>query len=452
MAKNQGLIAAMEGVNDTPELDETAAAGVALTVADDSAVVQADTDEAGTTVAQVEDAVQGGEELEEVAAVVADAVESGEGLSEETAEMASIAIESIRNRLGFPATAARLVPATESFGNTNTRLLSSKMVLESIGDTIKTIWANIKAAAIRLWDKIKTFFIGLFSSASSLSKHVIGLQTRARNVPSGAKPAEKKLKSSVAKAFSIKGKASKATADEVVKNTSFIAGVAKQIGGAQKDIAASANTLASGEINEARIKAFLADKAKGAKSIDDAMKAFGATDIGTSGLDQKAGKDKGTERSLAYGPFVNSTVLKVTFRDSEILGVKDTSINLAFEAAKGDHASEIEALDVAGVQSVLATALKLSNSLADFKVVQAEYDAITKSIVKVSDTIYASAQKLLEKTGSSSETRQGLQELKAGVNAAISSVGSFGNRGPALQFQTAKALADYASLSLRNLK
>ena len=66
-------------------------------------------------------------------------------MDEAAAEMASIAIESIRNRLGIRAQ-TRLVPATESFGNTNTRVVSTKLVVEEIGETLKRIWAAIKAA------------------------------------------------------------------------------------------------------------------------------------------------------------------------------------------------------------------------------------------------------------------------------------------------------------------
>jgi len=126
---NTGLVAAMEEVDNSPSIDENEAAEVAATVADESSEVQAEGDEIGVTVAQVEDAVQAGEELEDIAEVASETVEEGEGLDESAAEMASIAIESIRNRLGIRAQ-TRLVPATESFGNTNTRVVSTKLVVE----------------------------------------------------------------------------------------------------------------------------------------------------------------------------------------------------------------------------------------------------------------------------------------------------------------------------------
>ena len=139
-----GLIAAMEEIENEVPVNQEEAAETAVAVADESAEIQQDGDEIGTTVAQVEDAVQAGEELESIGEVAVDSVEGGEGLTEEAAEVASIAIESIRNRLGF-RTETCLVPATESFGNTNTRVMSTRLVIEGIGDTLKKIWAAIKA-------------------------------------------------------------------------------------------------------------------------------------------------------------------------------------------------------------------------------------------------------------------------------------------------------------------
>ncbi len=127
---------------------------------------------------------------------IVDAVEDGEGLTEEAAEVASIAIESIRNRLGFRAQ-SRLVPATESFGNTNTRVMSTRLVIEGIGDTIKKIWAAIKAAALRVWEMIKSFFAKLFNSATMLAKHIQALKDRARGMSGDLSPKDKKIKTQI---------------------------------------------------------------------------------------------------------------------------------------------------------------------------------------------------------------------------------------------------------------
>ena len=455
MFANNGLIAAMEEVENELPVNEAETAEVAVAVADETAEVQKESDEAAVTVAQVEDAVQAGEELEEVAEVAVDAVESGEGLDETSAEMASIAIESIRNRLGFRGE-QRLVPAMESFGNTNTRMTSTKLVIESIGDTIKKIWAAIKAAAARLWEKLKSFFAKLFNSASMLSKYIDGLRARARQMPAGVKPAEKKLKAAaVARAFSVDGKASLSSAKVVLENTGKMAGVAEKIGEKQKDIAAAASALASGEIDADAVKKFLAAQAAGNGALVQTMKQnFGEIDAGLAGLEMKGAKPKAGDKTIkvAFGPFVGSVALGLTVAEGEFLGNKAVRATMGFQAVKGKVAEEIEALELSEVNEILGIASKLALGLQDFKKVQGNYDAITKSIVKSADTVMNQAEKILDKTGSSAETRQGLQQLKTEINDTISTMGSFGNRAPALAFSCAKALADYASVSMRNLR
>lgn len=451
-----GLIASMEEIDNTPITDEVEAAEVATTVADDSAAVQAESDEIGTSVTEIEDAVQAGDELQDIGEVAADAVESGDGLDEPAAELASIAIESIRNRLGIRAT-TRLVPACESFGNANTRLVSTRMIVEGVSDTIKRVWVAIKAAVARVWDKIKSFFNSLFQSTAGLTKHISSLRERARALPGSAKPMEKKLKNSaLAKAFTSKGKADSSTVDVIVKNTLVMADVAAAIGAGQVEVSNAASALASGEINKDTVKAFLAKQKKAADGINAITKnKFVVADSALApDAAMKSAKAKKTDKSLTflYGPFVGNTALSVVTTESEFLGEKCLRVSMSFVGAKGKNAEEIEALDVNGVQKVLADAAKLANGLADFKKVQGEYDAITKAVNKVADTVMNSATKILDKTGSNAETSQGLSELKNEVSATVASMGSFGNRAPTLVYSLAKSLADYASASLRNLR
>ena len=449
-----GLIAAMEEIENGVPVDTEEAAEAAVAVADESAEVQKDSDEIGTTVTQVEDAVQAGDELESISEVAVDAVEEGEGLTEEAAAVASIAIESIRNRLGFRSTST-VVPALESFGNTNTRVMSTKLVIEGIGDSLKKIWAAIKAAALRVWDMIKSFFAKLFNSATMLQKHIRSLKDRAKDIPSSAKPAEKKLKSGIAKQFSVKGKADFSTAKTIYNNTEKMSGVCTELAGKQREISRAAEDLASGEINEASVKKFLESSKAGALNVMKALHIFPQLSGGLASI--TANLPKGTKKSAkvdheAYGPFVGNQILLATVTDEEVLSYSVTKVKMSFVGAKEKDATEIEALNANEVKEVLDLANGLANKLLDFKKVQSEYEAITKSTNKVAETVMASADKILNKTGSSTETRQGLDELKDIVNGGIAALGALGNKAPNLQFSCAKALADYASISMRNLK
>lgn len=452
MLKN-GIVAAMEEADNLAAVpaDEVEAAEVATTVADDSAVVQAEGSDIGVSVAEIEDAVQGGEELEAVGEVAADAVESGEGLTEDGAQMASIAIESIRNRLGFSRT-TKVVPACESFGNTDTRVMSTRIVVEGVSETLTTIWKAIKAAVQRVWDKIKSFFAKLFSSTGMLEKHITGLQDRARKLPNGSKKKENKIKSGIAAKISVGGKANLSTFETVAGNTAKLVAFARAVSESQKTASAAASSLAGSAIDAESVKKFLAVQTTAGSALIRSAN-FSKVQGGLAGAEQKTKeKAKGKVKNVeAYGPFVGNSVLMVYEIEDTFMGTAYSHGRLAFEQAPGKAAEEVEALDQQGIESVLGEAKKIVLALQDFKKVQDEYDAITKSIVKVADTVMNNAGKILDKTGSSSETRQGLQELKAQVNANISGLNAFGNRAPALMFDLARTAADYASISIRNL-
>ena len=118
-----GLIFAVESAENEIGADASAdeVAALEATVADESAAIQAESNEADVTISQVEAAVQDGEELEAIADVATDSLaDGGEGLTEEAAEVAAIAIERARARLGF-SDLSRITPAREQFGSSSTR-------------------------------------------------------------------------------------------------------------------------------------------------------------------------------------------------------------------------------------------------------------------------------------------------------------------------------------------
>ena len=458
MFRNQmGIIAAMESAdNEGVDLNEVESAETATAVSEETAELTTEATGVDATAAQVGEAVEAGDQLEEIAEVAVDAVESGEGMDETAAAMASIAIESIRNRLGFRGT-QKLVPALESFGNTNTKLVSTRLVIEGIGDTLKSIWAAIKAAAARLWDKIKSFFASLFNSATLLSKHIAGLKERARNMPSSVTPKEKKLKSaSLAKAISVKGKANLDSMNTIAKNTFGLAAVADVMASSSRSVVSEAEKLASKEINEANVAAYLASQTNAATEIAKVMSAnFQTADASfapnalNAVFKTKKPKKGSTVVRAAYGPFIGSTVM--TLEIDTVGKDKTFSITIAGVPSETKIAEEVEALELSEVRSLLDDASKTVNALVDFKKTQANMDAITKSINKVADTVMTNAQKILEKTGSSTDTRQGLAELKENVGNTISDLNTMGSRVPSLIFSVCKHAADYASMSMRNL-
>lgn len=459
-----GLIGAMEEVDNTAtEVDLVEAGETAVEVADESAEIQKDNTAIDVTVGQVEEAVQAGDELESIGEVAVDAVESGEGMTEQTAELAEIAIESICNRLGYRP-AVRLVPAVESsFGNTASRLTSTKIVIENISDTLKKIWASIKAAALRVWDMVKSFIANLFKSTTALGKHIDALRQRVRNIDPSAKPDKKTLKSGVAKFFSVGKKADLKTWEQLDNNLYYLITGLGEISAGRRKIAEEASKLFSGsKITKDSVADYLKAQSAASTKIENILTKvteLAVVDIATDGTsnrnkkaNEKIAESEKKIKEFTYGPFPGHIVLSMRKTTSVVNGVNVDNVLLSFKAAKGDYAEEIEALDADGIKKILDQANKALNLLKDVNKTLSNYESMTKSIVKSAETVISEASKILDKTGSDSETRQGLEELKRDVKNSIADLGSFGAKSPAISFQTVKNLGDWASISLRNLK
>lgn len=457
---NGGLLAMEEIDNTGADMDEVESAEVAATVADESAEIQTDNTDIGIEVAKVEDAVQAGEELEALGDLAASSLEEGEGMSEETAEAVSIAVESILNRLGA-VRESRTVPVAESFGNASSRRVSTKLVVEGIGDWLKKIWASIKAAAARLWDKIRNFLAGLFNSAKSLSKMLTNLKERARKVPSDYAPKDKELKNkSLAKSIGWKEKANLKTFGLVVKASESLAAAAEAVTSHSRAINLAAQELAAKEINEANVKAFVNKKSTEYQAIEkifqDGISAGLETVHKETALVKKAkGRvDKKTgdgSKTGSVGPFPGSSVLTAVASQTTVLGVQSQSLRLAFEAYPDKLPEEAEALTLGEIQNVIEVSLKLSNKIVDFQATQKNAETITKAQQKAADTVLKEAEKILNKTGSSAETRQGLNEMKETITDSMALLNTFANNAPVMAFRAARAGADYASASLKNL-
>lgn len=455
---NGGLLAMEEIDNTGADMDEVETAEVAATVADESAEIQTDNTDIGIEVAKVEDAVQAGEELEALGDLAADSLEEGEGMSEETAEAVSIAVESILNRLGATRE-SRTVPVAESFGSASSRRVSTKLVVEGIGDWLKKIWASIKAAAARLWDKIRSFLAGIFNSAKSLGKLLNSLKERAEKVPSDYAPKEDKIKNaSLAKSIGWKGKANLETFGKVMEASAGLSAIAKVVTSEVKAVNDAAQALASSEINEASVKTFVAKKSPAISAIEKAigggvLKSMIVSDF-TSSLVKKTKpttKKGGTKASASFGPFPGNTVLTYVVNEVSVLGQTSTDISIAFEASSAKAPEEVAALSVGEIRGLISNTLKVANALTDFQATQKNAEAISKAQQGVADTIMKQAEKILAKTGSSAETRQGLNELKSSVTDGLRLLNTFANNAPAVQFRACRAGADYASACLRNL-
>jgi len=442
---NTGLVAAMEEVDNSPSIDENEAAEVAATVADESSEVQAEGDEIGVTVAQVEDAVQAGEELEDIAEVASETVEEGEGLDESAAEMASIAIESIRNRLGIRAQ-TRLVPATESFGNTNTRVVSTKLVVEEIGETLKRIWAAIKAAALRLRDKLVQFLAKLFNANAMLVKHIEGLKERVRKLPAGLVPKEDVIKSgSVTSAITVDGKADAKTFGEIVAASRKLLGVSNSVMTETQKVAVNAQSVASG-LAQGPVYEKLVKSLEG--TVARVQSQMNALPSGKFSAEEVKGFEKKDAKVEVFGPFAgrSAIVLEVSEKD----GLESFSVSV--KGGVGKAAEGAAALKQSEMTDVLNQALDLAKEIEKAKKTQDTVKASAEAMAKAAEGVISNVDRALGKESEeNAEVKKGLAALKAMVSASMRATEGLTARVPTLAFSAAKAGADYVSASLRNL-
>lgn len=448
IGQNLGLAAMLEAENEVALSEAEAAETVnELNESSDELIESSDGIAADSDLAA--DAITGTEELEGVADIAVAANADGEGLSEDAAKVVTITVESICNRLRLDT--PRILSA-ESFGNPQSRRHSTELTIESIGGTLKQIWTAIKNIALRIKDRFVQFFANLFKSATILNKHLVSLKRRADAMDSSFVKKEKVLKSSsLARAFSVKKKASLATMNEIVGNVDKLQGVTKGIvpiysnWDAQKLIAANFSTDA--------IKAYLESSTNAAEQVARLVASAGtkldASDV--AGTAMKKDKNRKDVEAMAYGPFVNNLALVAETSKRTVDGVDVVSIDLSFASSKDAAATEIEALTLAEIKTVISDAVKRSDAIVEFKKTQGDIAKVTDQIVKATDTLLGTAMKALEANGASAETKRGLSELRRDVNEQFGMLNKFANRAPALAFDTVSKMGDYVSASLKNL-
>lgn len=171
LGKRFGIIAAMEELEDSltppvedPIVDETESADSAIIESNELATEIEDGDVA------VDDVVEATDDL----TAIADTVEEAGEMDETSAAIAEVAVESLYRRLGITRRKA-LPVAMEAFGSTSNRKKSTKLAIEDWREAAKGAIEVVKKFFQELWEKMKTFFKGLFDVA-------LRLKTRAESI------------------------------------------------------------------------------------------------------------------------------------------------------------------------------------------------------------------------------------------------------------------------------
>ncbi len=448
-----GLIVAMENAeNGEADTSELAAAQTETAVVQDSADVAAVSDEIGDDTANAEAVAADAEQLEEIGEVAQEAVESGEGLSEDAAAMATIAVERIHQRL-FGTRKQRIIPATESFGQTNTRLSSTKMIVESVGETLERIWKGIKAFVARIWDKIKLMIAKLLGSSKMNGKHIENLRQRIRDIPSDYEPKEEKLKNeSLAKSISVDGSANASTFAVISANAKNLAKFGEDVCGIRSNLVAlAARAVANPKSPD--YEKFTKENGLFSFNVNKAGKALLALSSSktAAAITASAKNEDGVKRD-AYGPFVNNTAMVV---EESTLGDGTKAVRLSFAQVPGkDHkvADEAVALDRNGMLTVLKEAETINDEVATLQKVEKEAAKLTKDLDNLCDSVLKTVGTIAEKTNQDKDVQRALAEAKRGANDSLGVVNALVNSGPSFMAQTVTAGMNYVSASLANMK
>ena len=434
--RNKGLVLALEGDEEDDVIVETPASEEDLVEATaeveaGAADVQDESVEIQDLDGAMNDASEGVDELEQIQDVMEESVESGEGVSETAAEIAEIAVESIRRRLGIKRNKTAF-PAMESFVGRNSRLASTKIAVEAINIDINGIWKSIQKAFHDLMERLVAFLKTLFSQTASSIKAAEALKAKVAGLDDSS-VSEKELESrDIATAFYSGVRTDGETLAAILENHLKLTKAAVESG---RDIVAGAKDLGEG------IKSLSLDETK-LKSIVDSM---------TDGFDSITNKDlqkKFFSYTKSYvGPLVGGNGFAVETMIDEHVGFKFAFIPLE---SKQHDTNKVPTLSLADITKTCDTVIELAKATDDFK----KNEGVLKDVGKNIDVIIGSVIKVAELVNEgegdkAKETKDTIAHAKKMVDGLKSAISTVSAKIPASNVQACKAALRYASLSAK---
>lgn len=119
---------------------------------------------------------QGAGQLAQVKQYVEDQVQAG-GMSEQTAQLAQIHVESICVAMRMPIHGSA-IPSIENFGSGGSRLTSTRVAAEGIGDRISTAWEALKKFVANLLETARNTWSKLWNNTMILEKKLDSLDKK----------------------------------------------------------------------------------------------------------------------------------------------------------------------------------------------------------------------------------------------------------------------------------
>ncbi len=408
---------------------------VVAEVAEGSAELSQDAGEVGDLVAQVEDAQLADQELQQVADTMQQSIDEGTGLDTGAAQMAEIATESIMNRLGLKG--QRIIPATESFGSSNSRVAATRIAIESVGEKIKAIWEGILKFLKMVWQKITDFFAKFFSNSEKMEKAAEELKKKVVQVQ-GEPSKEQTVPATAFKAFNVGGKVNINTIGEIIGN----------------HISVTKNTNDGFKLTGELIKAcegIITDLKSGKETdIEKTFESLGEK-LPKAYLGPEAKISKGDDGSYVavVGPFVDG----INFKFSVKFGKDKDLESITFETKEDESKVEptLEVLNKQQLEDACNKVIELAKATTEYKKNLPTIKKVSDESIKLVESIITIADKYAEGQDAP-QFKKNLSVIKTAVTSLSNTNSRVATMLPAANVRAGNRCLNFVSASLKAYK
>jgi len=446
-----GLEELVEAVEPAPA-EDTVLDGSDTVEGVNSEVLEA-TAEVEQSEALVDELQQGGDTLDEVAAVLESAIKMDGGLDPIAAKFCKIAIESATRKIGIGST---MTASLENIGVGNAKLQATRVTLENIQEKLKGWWRALVTAMVSLYNKVKAMVASIFDLLPKIKERAQALLKAAGEAKGEAK--EPKFKSNLVSGLRI-ANALPSGAD-VIKGMDMLAFHGLAVIGAKS---ATANAAILADLSS--VVANLGDKLDQAK-IDGLCKTIfdklvsRAKEYGASkdGNDAKYGSDESDVKiSQTYiGGVVIAVKSPKSLKDSDgkafpanrLVRQSGASLEDAFKGEKAIPDGELDTLTLDQIKELAKHVVDLCTTSMECKATFANRDAERAKLTVVVNKAIDAASKGTEGEGSG-ELIKAVQSGGDALQTYWSKAVSFESKFLGYVTKTMQAALGYGTTSLK---
>jgi len=443
---NLGIVAAMESETDAIAVMNSEN----LVTSDLVDNVEEPVAEIEGGMAQAESAMTDVDTLEKIEEGMQASVDSGEGMDPTSAKIAEVAIESICRRLGIDA--SKVTVSSESFGSRNTRMRSTNMALEGIGDAMSSAWRAIKAMFKKVMAMIKNAWMSLTDGATKLEAAAKAVAKRAITV--AGTPDESELEMpSVAGAFAVDRKFEQKNVLDIVKNHIALTDNLKQVPTKISDVVKSLKTGSDAE-KSIKVKALFDGGVSGISTTaaGDVAKYFGNAD--DSNIVAKHSPQLVGNRALYL--VTNKGDASAKSEDAA-----ETSYLTMFAYALSDDDNDIDKVDTLSQSNIVAIAGAVER-LAKSTIALNKESKKFADLEKNANSIFSTMDRAAKQTGladgdtgaeaSLALGKTNLRIIRNHMRSSIKSMATVGASFPKENIRAGRLALDYCNRSISQYK